>query len=582
MSLATKGPGQTRVIPRVLRWHAVSSRRGPVSALAPAYRPRRPTETVLYSVVRQHLETFLAHAREMYEAPLPRYVEDELRGYLKCGVFAHGFIRCRCETCGHDLLVAFSCKARSVCPSCAGRRMASTAAHLVDRVLPAVPVRQWVLSLPWELRALAAFKAPVLSALGRIFVEAIFAKHRTWAKSRGFADAPSGAVTFVQRFGSSVNLNVHYHVMVLDGVFARDADGKAVFHPAPPPTTDELNAVVRRVHRRSIAWLARHGYVGGTPAESTAQTSLDACATIAMQRGAVRTLRDEPDADDEAGEGNWRPIPDGAVEHDGFNLHASVVIAADDDLGRERLMRYGARPPLALDRLRRLPGGRLAYRIKQYRDGRAKHRVMTPLEFLARLAALVPPPRYPLLRYSGVLGPRSSWRRDVVPHPVKKVKPCDPPTAKRADSQPTVKPNGATPLRDGNGARQSAGSAPKPASQLLLRASASGPKSGLSSSLTAAVLLTPNVLSVKHWDRLLGGLLYAASPRIDWASLLRRSFEVDVLQCAVCGGRMRVLGEVIQPAMVGLILEALEMPTEAPPVGRARDPTELLGDAAEN
>jgi hypothetical protein len=65
------------------------------------------------------------------------------------------------------------------------------------------------------------------------------------------------------------------------------------------------------------------------------------------------------------------------------------------------------------------------------------------------------------------------------------------------------------------------------------------------------VLLTPNVLSVKHWDRLLGGLLYAASPRIDWASLLRRSFEVDVLQCAVCGGRMRVLGEVIQPAMVG-------------------------------
>ena len=117
---------------------------------------------------------------------------------------------------------------------------------------------------------------------------------------------------------------------------------------------------------------------------------------------------------------------------------------------------------------------------------------------------------------------------------------------------------------------------------LLLRASASGPKSGLSSSLTAAVLLTPNVLSVKHWDRLLGGLLYAASPRIDWASLLRRSFEVDVLQCAVCGGRMRVLGEVIQPAMVGLILEALEMPTEAPPVGRARDPTELLGDAAEN
>jgi hypothetical protein len=125
-----------------------------------------------------------------------------------------------------------------------------------------------------------------------------------------------------------------------------------------------------------------------------------------MERGAVRTLRDDADAEeDDPTLGNRAPRDEGAVEHDGFNLHASVAIAADDDLGRERLMRYGARPPLALNRLRRLPGGRLAYRIKELRDGRAKHRVMIPLEFLARLAALVPPPRYPLLRYSGVLGP---------------------------------------------------------------------------------------------------------------------------------------------------------------------------------
>lgn len=58
-----------------------------MSALAPAYRPRRPTETVLYGVVREHLESFLAHARESYERPLPRYVEQELREYLRCGVF---------------------------------------------------------------------------------------------------------------------------------------------------------------------------------------------------------------------------------------------------------------------------------------------------------------------------------------------------------------------------------------------------------------------------------------------------------------------------------------------------------------
>jgi len=106
-----------------------------VAALAPAYLPRRPTETVLYALVRQNLGTFLAYAREHYEGGLPRYVEAELRAYLKCGVFSEGFVRCHCDACGHDLLVAYSCKARAICPSCAGRRMANVAAHLVENVL---------------------------------------------------------------------------------------------------------------------------------------------------------------------------------------------------------------------------------------------------------------------------------------------------------------------------------------------------------------------------------------------------------------------------------------------------------------
>ncbi len=256
---------------------------------------------MLYAVVRDWLETFLAHARDSYEAPLPHYVEDELRGYLKCGVFAHGFVRAHCDSCGHDLLVAFSCKARSVCPSCAGRRVANTAAHLVDRVLPAVPVRQWVLSLPWELRALAAFKADVLSALARIFVESIFARHQGWAKGQGLGQTPTGAVTHVQRFGSSINLNVHFHVMVLDGVFTRDERGRLVFHRAPPPTRAELDLVVRRVHGQATAWLARKGHLRASadaPSQETpTPTSLAACADIAVGRGMVRALRDDPDAD---------------------------------------------------------------------------------------------------------------------------------------------------------------------------------------------------------------------------------------------------------------------------------------------
>ena len=92
------------------------------------YAPRRPTEMVLYAIVRDHLEAFLAHARESYERGLPYYVEQAFRAYLTCGVFAHGFLRLHCDACQRDLLVAFTCQGRGICPSCAGRSMANAGA----------------------------------------------------------------------------------------------------------------------------------------------------------------------------------------------------------------------------------------------------------------------------------------------------------------------------------------------------------------------------------------------------------------------------------------------------------------------
>ena len=101
--------------------------------------------------MRGHLETFLAEqrARANADAPaLPWFVERELRAYLECGILARGFLRVRCDRSGDELLVAFACKSRTVCPSCAGRRMHDTADFLDARVLPDVPYRQWVMSFP--------------------------------------------------------------------------------------------------------------------------------------------------------------------------------------------------------------------------------------------------------------------------------------------------------------------------------------------------------------------------------------------------------------------------------------------------
>jgi hypothetical protein len=214
--------------------------------------PRRPAETVLYKLARQNLESFLAYAREHYDGGLPRYVEQEFRAYLACGDFSRGFTRLSCEACGHDLLVAFSCGSRSICPSCTGRRMANVAAFLVDRVVPDVPVRQYVLTLPYELRKLVAFKADVLTAVARIFVESVFASYRGRARRDGIEDAQSGSINFVQRFGS-LNLHCHFHPVALDGVFARDAGGQT----SVPPGRDADGGGSGR-HRRACCSTRDH------------------------------------------------------------------------------------------------------------------------------------------------------------------------------------------------------------------------------------------------------------------------------------------------------------------------------------
>ena len=83
-------------------------------------------------------------------------MKKELLGYLDCGLLCKGAVRVHCAACDHSLVVALSCRGRGICPSCGGRRMNDTAAHLIDRVLPDVPARQYVLSLPPRYRYVIA------------------------------------------------------------------------------------------------------------------------------------------------------------------------------------------------------------------------------------------------------------------------------------------------------------------------------------------------------------------------------------------------------------------------------------------
>jgi hypothetical protein len=126
---------------------------GAVSENGGVYRRHRPEDTLLYQIVAEHYPIF-ADLMRAQGPPLPSFVQRQFEDYLKCRRLEYGFLRVRCSTCHAEKLVAFRCKRRGFCPSGGARRMVDTAALLVDEVLPPVPIRQWVLSVPIPLRML--------------------------------------------------------------------------------------------------------------------------------------------------------------------------------------------------------------------------------------------------------------------------------------------------------------------------------------------------------------------------------------------------------------------------------------------
>ena len=173
--------------------------------------------------------------------------------------------------------------------------MADTAAHLVDRVFPEVPVRQYVLSLPFALRYRLAFDQELCSEVLRIFVQSVFTSLRRRARrTLHVRKAYCGAVTFLQRSGGSINLNPHYHSLILDGVYLSSVPYEAPrFHPLPPPTDQEIARITAAIARRVEKLLVRKGLLGEegpTDAETQARR-LTALRTISTARRLTSSVR---------------------------------------------------------------------------------------------------------------------------------------------------------------------------------------------------------------------------------------------------------------------------------------------------
>jgi hypothetical protein len=407
--------------------------------MAPAiatYTPRDPSPTVLYTVIAEHLETFLASWHDDPEAAgFPAYVEREFYDYVRCGILAHGFLRLGCDTCTQELLVPFSCKRRGFCPSCAGRRMAQTAAHLVEQIIPWVPTRQWVVSVPIPLRYWMAASQDLTAKVHTIIRTTLGQYDVNQAVARGLdrATVHPGSVTFIQRFGSAINVNLHFHCVFMEGVYVdRTTQGlRPRFVQGESPTDAHIAAVVQQISRRVIRTLRRLGYLE-TGLEAPVATGYDplrdhepalarTMAASVQQRIACGERAGQPVRRIGAGFGHEGEAPRltgprCACVH-GFSLHAQTQIPAHRRDQLERLIRYTARGAVSRERLTHDANGDLVYIFTHpWSDGTTGMR-LSPVELLEKLAALVPLPRVHLVRYGGCLAPHSHLRHAIMPTP---------------------------------------------------------------------------------------------------------------------------------------------------------------------
>ncbi len=278
---------------------------------------------------------------------------------------------------------------------------------------------------------------------------------------------------------------MHFHCIVIEGVFEEDASGAATFHESRASEQKWLDEVQTRICRRLLRALTRRGVLESEDAETMA---------------------------------NW--------EHGGgFSLDASVRVESADRPGLEWLLRYCARPAFALERLREIDAEHLIYVSVKPGPGGGVRVMLTPLELIERLAALIPPPRRHRHRYYGVLAPNAPLRGQVTA--LAGTVPDGTPVAAATESiAPTAAPS-ARPSRSSEGTEEAPGEEEA---------------------------------------------IHRRAARYAWALLLARIYEVFPLLCPRCGGEMRIIAFLTDGDAIRDILSHLGEPTSPPRLMPARGP----------
>lgn len=483
-------------------------------ANSPDYVRRDPEKSVLYQTVSKNYNTFLRVA-EIEGKKIPAHVIEELDAFLRCGILAYGFMRLQCETCKHERIVALSCKKRGICSSCGGKRMAETAANLVDYVIPKVGVRQWVVSFPFQIRYLLARESKTQSKCIEIVLRAITTFLKKKVKKQGAKGIlQTGTVTVIQRSGGSINLNPHLHILALDGAYDTDEAGNADdrpprFHWIRSLTDDEVKVLVKTIGLRVVRYLKKQGHFEDETGYIAEENSSDLMPSIQSASVQSKIALGDRKGQKVRRLGSLGQIIDIHPESssplcaqiEGFSLHAATYCAPWERHKLEKLARYLARPAVAEERLRILPSGEVGYKLKkEYSDG-TSHLMFSPLEFMEKLAAIIPQPRFHMTRYHGCLGPNAKIRSLIVPKPEEK---------KKEPQSP------------------------------------------------AEVMIEKSPEKTKNKQR-----------RRTWAEMLARIFAID-MSCPNCQTELKPVAAIFDPQAIERILNHLGLPSKPPDIAPAR------------
>jgi hypothetical protein len=331
------------------------------------YHPRQPQATPLYRLVQAHYATVRDSWEERFEGRYGfwrGFTDKAVGAYLDCGILELGFARVRCGECHAEFLVAFSCRGRGLCPSCAAKRAAALAAFLRDRVLANVGHAQWVFSLPKMLRPYFLYHRELL---GRLCRAAYQTARETIATAAGDDTLLPGMIAVVQTFGDDLaSWHPHVHALVTRGGWTAAGE----WAPVPFVTGAAAAAVFRH---RAFGFLKARGL---------------------LHPERIRLLL------------SWR--------HSGFSVHTSVTVPPHDRDGLERLARYLLRPPVSLERLKVDEHAQAISYAPRARctvpPAMAPVAPIDPEDFLARVMMHIPDPHRHTIRYYVARPLMWSWK----------------------------------------------------------------------------------------------------------------------------------------------------------------------------